>query len=97
MKYLVGVQPTKYFTEPLPSNIWGLYTHQIFDGTPSVKYLGAADPPNIYPFREIFGGCRPTKYLTEPLPSNIWGLYIHQIFDGTPSVKYLGAVHPPNI
>ena len=39
-----GCRAPKYLTEP---NIWGLYTHQIFDGTPSVKYLGAVDPPNI--------------------------------------------------
>ena len=37
--------PPKYLTEPLRSNIWGLYTPQIFDGTPSVKYLGAVHPP----------------------------------------------------
>ena len=73
-----GCRPTKYLTEPLRSNIWGLYTpqivmychvsllngnyrwrvfnllfghphpeDQIFDGTPSVKYLGAVHPPNI--------------------------------------------------
>ena len=34
-------------TEGVPSNIWGVYSPQIFDGTPSVKYLGAVDPPNI--------------------------------------------------
>ena len=39
-----GCRAPKYLTEP---NIWGLYTPQIFDGTPSVKYLGAVDPPNI--------------------------------------------------
>ena len=49
----------KYFTEGVPSNIWGVYSPQIFDGWGSVKYLG---------------GCTPQKYLTDGVPSNIWGL-----------------------
>ena len=76
-----GCTPHKYLTEPLPSNIRGLYTPQIFGN----------------PIREIFWGCTPPKYLTEPLASNIWGLYTPQIFDRRGSVKYFGALDPPNI
>ena len=54
-----GCRPPKNFTDGVPSNIWGVYIPQIFDGTPSVKYLGAVDPP---------------KYFTDGVPSNIWGL-----------------------
>ena len=42
-----GCGAGKYLTEPLPSNFWGVYSPQIFDGTPSVKYLGALHPPNM--------------------------------------------------
>ena len=30
----------KYSTDVVPSNIWGVYSPQIFDGWGSVKYLG---------------------------------------------------------
>ena len=43
----LGSTAPKYLTEPHPSTIFGVYTPQIFDGTPSVKYLGAVQPPNI--------------------------------------------------
>ena len=33
-----GSTPAKFFTEGVPSNIWGLYTPQIFHGRGSVKY-----------------------------------------------------------
>ena len=42
-----GCTPPKYFTDGVPSNIWGLYTPKIFDGWGSVKYLGVVDPQNI--------------------------------------------------
>ena len=42
-----GCTALKYLTEPHPSNILGVYSPQIFDGTPSVKYFGGVDPPNI--------------------------------------------------
>ena len=77
------------------SNIWGVYSPQIFDGRGSVKYLVGVHPPNISRkgFRQIFGGCTAPKYLTEGVPSTIWWMYggctAHQIFDGRGSVKYL--------
>ena len=37
----------KYFTDGVPSNIWGLYTPKIFHGWGSVKYLGGLHPENI--------------------------------------------------
>ena len=66
----------------VPSNIWGVYSPQIFHGWGSVKYLGGLQPTNIsrIGFRQIFGG-----------------LWTPQIFDGTPFVKYLRGVQPPNI
>ena len=42
-----GSTGPKYLTDGVPSNIWWVYRPQIFDGTPSVKYLGAVHPPNI--------------------------------------------------
>ena len=77
----------------------GVYSPQIFDGTPSVKYLGAVDPANISrnPIREIFWGSTPPKYFTDGVPSNILGIYSPQIFDGTPSVKYFRGVQLPNV
>ena len=65
-----GSTPPKYFTDGVPSNIWGLYTPKIFDGWGSVKYLGRLQPPNIsrMGFRQIFWGSTAPKYLTEPHP-----------------------------
>ena len=37
----------KYFTDGVPSNIWGVYSPKIFDEWGSVKYLGAVHPQNI--------------------------------------------------
>ena len=42
-----GSTAPKYLTEGVPSNIWGVYSPQIFDGWCSVKYLGGVQPPNI--------------------------------------------------
>ena len=42
-----GSTDPKYFTDVVPSNIWGLYTPKKFDGWGSVKYLGAVHPQNI--------------------------------------------------
>ena len=42
-----GSTAPKYFTEGVPSNIWGVYSPDIFHGTTSVKYFGGVDPPNI--------------------------------------------------
>ena len=42
-----GSTPAQYFTDGVPSNIWGLYTPKIFHGWGSVKYLGAVHPQNI--------------------------------------------------
>ena len=94
-----GCRPPKYFTDGVPSDIWGLYTPKIFDGWGSVKYLGGLQPPNISrnQIREMFWGCRPPKYFTDGVPSNIWGLYTTKIFDGWGSVKYLGGLRPQNI
>ena len=94
-----GCRPPKYFTDGVPSNIWGVYTPKIFDGWGSVKYLGGLQPPNISRnhIREIFWACRPPKCFTDGVPSNIWGVYTPKIFDGWGSVKYLGAIDPPNI
>ena len=81
----------------VPSNIWGVYSPQMFDGWGSVKYLGGLHPQNIsrMGFRQIFGGCRPLKYFTDGVPSNIWGLYTPKTFDGWGSVKYLWGLQPP--
>ena len=35
-----GCTPQKYLTEPHPSNIWGVYSPQIFHGWVSVIYMG---------------------------------------------------------
>ena len=69
-----------------PSNIWGVYTPEMFDGCGSQMWV-----------RQMFGGSTPPKYLTELDPSNIWGVYTPNIFDGCGSVKYLGGLHPQNI
>ena len=92
-----GSTAPKYFTDGVPSNIWGVYSPQIFDGTPSVKYLGGLQPQNISRkgFRQIFGGSTPPKYLTDGVASNIWGVYSPQIFHGRGSVKHFGGLHPP--
>ena len=37
---LGGSTTRKYLTDVGPSNIWGVYTHKIFDGCMSVKYWG---------------------------------------------------------
>ena len=68
-----GSTAPKYFTDGVPSNIWGVYTPKIFDGWGSVKYLGPIDPQNIsrMGFRQIFGGSTPPTYLTDVCPSNI--------------------------
>ena len=91
-----GCTPPKYFTDGVPSNIWGLYTPKMFDRWGSVKYLGGLQPPNISRnhIREIFWGCRPPKYFTDGVLSNIWELYTPKMFDGWGSVKYFGAVDP---
>ena len=44
---VLGGRPPKYFTDGVPSNIWGVYSPRIFDGWGSVKYLGAVQPQNI--------------------------------------------------
>ena len=94
-----GSTPPKYFTDGVPSNVWGVYTPIIFDRFGSVKYLGAVHPQNISRmwFRQILGGSTPPKYFTDGVPSNIWGVYTPKIFDGCGFVKYLGGLHPQNI
>ena len=42
-----GCTAPKYLTEGVPSNIWWVYSPQIFDGWRSVKYLVGLQPPNI--------------------------------------------------
>ena len=76
-----GSTAPKYLTDGVPSNIWGVYTPQIFDGWGSVKYLGGLQPPK-------FDGWGSVKYL---------GVYSPKIFDGWGSVKYLGVYSPQNI
>ena len=75
-----GCRPPKYLTDGVSSNIWGVYTPEIFEGWGSVKYLGAVDPQNIsrMGFRQIFGGSTAPKYFTDGVPSNIWGVYSPQ-------------------
>ena len=51
-----GSTPPLYLTDVDPSNIWGVYTHKIFDGCMSIKYLGGLDP-------QMFDGCGSVKYL----------------------------------
>ena len=89
----------KYFTDGVPSNIWGPYNPKIFHGWGSVKYLGGLQLQNISRmwFRQIFGGPTAPKYFTDGVPSNIWGVYTPKIFHGWDSVKYLGGLQPPNI
>ena len=81
------------------SNIWWVYSPQIFDGRGSVKYLAGVQPPNISRkgFCQIFGGCTAPKYLTEGVPSNIWWVYSPQAFHGRGADKYLRGVQSPNI
>ena len=83
-----GCTPPKYLTDGVLSNIWGVYSPQIFHEWGSVKYLGGLQPPNISRnhIREKFWGCRPPKYFTDGVPSNIWGLYTPKyLTDGVPS------------
>ena len=47
-----GCTPPKYLTDGVPSNIWGVYSPQIFHGWGSVKYLGGLQPPNISRIQE---------------------------------------------
>ena len=42
-----GSTARKYLTDVDRSNIWGVYTPNIFDGCMSVKYLGGLHPQNI--------------------------------------------------
>ena len=42
-----GSTAPKYLTDGVASNIWGVYSPKIFDGTPSVKYLGGLHPQYI--------------------------------------------------
>ena len=51
-----GSTPPKYLTDVYPSNIWGVYTPQMFDGCGSVNYLGGLPPKG-------FDGCGSVKYL----------------------------------
>ena len=93
-----GCTAPKYFTEGVPSNIWGVYSPQIFDGTPSVKYLGAVDPPNTDGVpSNIWGLYTPKIFdLTEPHPSNILGCTAPKYFtEGVPS--NIWGVYSPQI
>ena len=94
-----GSTPPKYFTNGVPSNIWGVYTSKIFHGWGSVKYLGGLNLQNIsrMGFRQIFGGSTPPKCFTDGVPLNIWGVYTPKIFYGWGSIKYLGGLHPQNV
>ena len=59
-----GSIPPKYLTDVDPSNIWGVYTPEIFDGCMSVKFLGGLH-------MQIFDGCGSVKYLGHLDPKNI--------------------------
>ena len=69
----------KYLTEGVPSNIWGVYTPEIFDGRGSVKYLVKylgglhPHPSNIWGvyIPQIFDGWGSVKYLGGLHPQNI--------------------------
>ena len=41
---LGGSTPPKYLTDVDPSNIWGVYAPQIFDGHGPVKFWGLYTP-----------------------------------------------------
>ena len=93
-----GCTPPKYFTDGVASNIWGVYTLEIFHGWGSVKYLGGLHPQNISRmwFRQIFGGCRLPKYFTDGVLSNSWGVYTPKYFtDVVPS--NIWGLYPQNI
>ena len=69
-----GSTPPKYFTDGVPSNIWGLYNPKIFHGWGSVKYLGGLHPQNISRMGftpKIFHGLGSVKYLGGLHPQNI--------------------------
>ena len=51
-----GSTPPKYLTDVCPSNIWGVYTPQIFDGVDPSNICGVYTP-------EAFDGCMSVKYL----------------------------------
>ena len=76
-----GCRPPKYFTDGVPSNIWGLYTPKIFDGWGSVKILGVYTP-------KIFDGWGSVKYLGAVDPQNISRMRFRQIFGGSTAPKY---------
>ena len=94
-----GCTPPKYLTDGIPSNIWGVYSPQIFHGWGSVKNWGGLHRQNISPmsFRQNFGGTPKifdgwgsVKYLGGLHPQNISRMGFCQIFGG-----YLGAVSVP--
>ena len=68
-----GSTPPKYLTDARPSNIWGVYTPEIFDGCMSVKYLTHARASVVWEAYtpKIFDGCISVKYLGGLHPPNI--------------------------
>ena len=106
-----GSTPPKYLTNGVPSNIWGVYTPQIFDGTTSVytprifngcgsvKYLGAVHPANIsrMGFLQIFGGSTTPEYFTDVVPSNISGVYTPKNISQMWFRQIFGGSTPPQL
>ena len=59
-------RPPKYFTDVCPSNIWGVYTRDIFDGhTSHASVIRGVYTP------KIFDRCMSVKYLGSLHPRNI--------------------------
>ena len=79
-----GCTAPKYLTDGVPSNIWGVYSPQIFHGWGSVINRGGLIK------KQHIVNCHVSK--TDKETCKCGGNY------GPPcSVKYLGAVHPQNI
>ena len=93
-----GSTPPKYSTDGVPSNIWGVYTPQIFDGWGSVKYYDGV-PSNIWGVYspQIFHGWGSVKYLGGLQPQNISRMGFRQIFAGSTPPKYFTDGVPSNI
>ena len=68
-----GSTAPKYLTDIHPSNIWGVYTLEIFDGCMSVKYLTHAHAAVVWGIYtpKIFDGHTSVKYLGGLPPRNI--------------------------
>ena len=73
VKFYGGLHPEKYLMDIHPSNVCGVYTPKIFDGSISVKCLTHAHASVVWGVYtpETFGGCMSVKYLGGLDPPNI--------------------------